>query len=315
MKTVLVTGAAGMIGKACIELLVQKKLAIIGTDNAPKPLDAENFTYVEANITDKDAITNILEKNKPDVLVHLACSVDNDFPETLSSNEEKISATVDKYLFKAAVAAGVKDIILLSTHQIYATPKTREPIREGSPEKASSTYAKIKSSSEDALNSALKKTATTNGVIMRTCPIYTKDFIDNLKSKIFDPKDNCAFVYGYGDYSFSFTCLYNIPDFIYGILTVAENINYEGVYNVCDTKQIAAKDIVETLRADHRIGVVMQRTYGSEAIKSAAALFGAKSAKSDYRYNDLSIVCSNIAYDNTRAQRISSFRWKFSNTK
>ena len=121
-------------------------------------------------------------------------------------------------------------------------------------------------------------------------------------------------MYGYGDYSFSFCCLYNLVDFIVGILNAPSGINYQGIYNVCDSKPIAAKDIVEFERQYHRLGAVIQRNYGADAVKSAIA-FGSKSAKVDYRYNALSIVCSNISYDNTKAQRISTFRWKLSNTK
>ena len=152
---------------------------------------------------------------------------------------------------------------------------------------------------------------------MRICPIYTKDFTDNLKAKVYDEKTGCAFVYGgYGDYGYTFTCLYNLVDFIYGILTCPDTITYQGIYNVCDTKPIAAKDIIELLRNDHKIGAVMSRNYGSDAAKGGVtAIFGSKESRTDYRYNDLSVACSNISYDNTKAQRIATFRWKLSNTK
>ncbi|MGN0666910.1 MAG: NAD-dependent epimerase/dehydratase family protein [Huintestinicola sp.] len=316
MKTIFVTGAAGMIGTAVTDALLKKGYNVIGTDKDPSPFgDMPNFSYIQCSIAEKDKILPTLEGSKIDALVHLACTVDNDIPDTITSAEEKMSAACDKYLFKAAEGAGVKDILLLSSHLIYAPQKTREPIREASAEKPSTSYGKMKLDSEKALAAALKKTQTTKGVIMRVCPVYTKDFVENLKAKVYDPKDGCAFVYGYGDYGYTFTCLYNIVDFIIGILTSPDGISYQGIYNVCDTKPILAKEIVDTLREEHKIGAVIQRNYGSEAIKSAASLFGSKAAKTEYRYNDLSIACSNISYDNTKAQRISTFRWKLSNTK
>ncbi|MGN1105788.1 MAG: NAD-dependent epimerase/dehydratase family protein [Huintestinicola sp.] len=315
MKTILVTGAAGMIGRAVVEMLLSKGYNVIATDKAPNPFDGnDNLSYIQCPITDKDKITGILNGSKVDVLVHLACTVDNDFPEVLSSDEEKLNAAVDKYLYKAAVSANLSDIMMISTHQVYAPQKTREPIRETMTEKPTTIYAKLKSDSEKALSAALKK-STTNGIIMRVCPIYTKDFTDNLKAKIYDPKDGCAFVYGYGDYGYTFTCLYNIVDFIYGILTCPAGISYPGVYNVCDSKPIQAKEIVEALRSSHKIGAVVSRNYGTDAVKGANILFGTKASKTEYRYNDVGIACSNISYDNTKAQRISTFRWKFTNTK
>ncbi len=316
MKTILVTGAGGLIGKAVVEALLQKGFNVIGTDETPAPFDeSQSFSYTQCSIKDKDKLTGVINGSRIDVLVHLACTCDNDFPDVLSSEHEKTAAAADKYLYKAAEQAGVSDIIMISTHQIYAPQKTREPIRETAAEKPTSIYGKIKLDSEKALTNALKKTSRTKGVIMRVCPIYTKTYIANLKSKVYDAKEGCGFVYGYGDYGYTFTCLYNIVDFIVGVINIKDNSSYQGIYNVCDTKPIAAKDIIEYLRTTHSINAVMSRNYSTDAVKGAAAIFGSKSAKTDYRYNDVSIACSNISYDNTRAQRISTFRWKLTNTK
>lgn len=314
MKTVFLTGASGLIGSELAEALLSKGFKVIGVDNTPGTgTDDPNYTFIQASVDNKDAVIKAINDNGPDALVHLACTVDNDLPNIITSAHEKQSSVVDKYLYKAAVAAGVSDIIMISTHQVYAYQKTREPIRETMDEKPSTAYGKMKFDSEKALIKALKGSSA-KGVVARVCPIYTKDYAPNLHAKIFDPKDNCSYIYGYGDYGFSFCCLYNLVDFIIGILTVSGGITYQGIYNVCDTKPISAKEIVDFERQYHKLGAVIQRNYGSDAVKSALA-FGSKSAKVDYRYNDLSIVCSNISYDNTKAQRISTFRWKLSNTK
>jgi hypothetical protein len=62
------------------------------------------------------------------------------------------------------------------------------------------------------------------------------------------------------------------------------------------------------------VGAVIQKNLGADSIKAAIS-FGNKAAKSDYRYYDLSTITSGITYDNTKAQRISTFRWKLTNTK
>ncbi len=314
MKTVFITGASGMIGLAVTEALLEKGYKVFGTDSKPNSFaDNPDYSFLETSIDDKSGISNALMESKAEVLIHLACSVDNDFPAVLSSAEEKLSAAVDKYLYKAAIEAGVGDIILLSTHQVYPSLKTREPIRETSDIKPSSTYGKIKFESEKTVKKLVEKSVSSKYVIARACPIYTRDFAENLRCKVYDPKEGCAFMYGYGDYGYSFCCLYNLVDFINGILTASGNINYQGFYNVCDSKPIAAKDIVEFLRQNHKLGAVIQRNLGAEGIKSVLS-FGGKD-KNDYRFNDISLATSNISYDNTKAQRISAFRWKLSNTK
>lgn len=315
MKTVFVTGASGLIGSELSEVLLSKGFKVIGVGETPtNSVDDPNFTFIQASLDNKEAITAAMMEQGIDVLIHAGCTVDNDFPSTLTAAEEKRSTVVDKFLYKAAIQAGVNDMILISTHQIYAQQKTREPIRETADEKPTTIYAKMKADSEKAMAKAIKSAASVKGVIARVCPIYTKDFPDNLHTKIFDPRDNSCYIYGYGDYGFSFCCLYNLIDFIVGVLNVTAGINYQGVYNVCDTKPISAKEIVEFERQYHRLGAVIQRNYGADAVKSAMS-FGSKVAKIDYRYNDVSVACSNISYDNTKAQRISTFRWKLSNTK
>lgn len=314
MRKVLVTGASGLIGKAVCESLLSHGTQVIALDKLPCNLSGDNYKFIKSDISNESEFSGILTKEHPDAVVHLACTVDNDFPDILTSEEERFSANVDKHIYKACVTENVKDMLMMSSHMVYAPQKTREPIREITPEKPITTYGKIKLDSEKAFKAALKRGATT-GVIMRCCPVYTKDFTDNLKARVYDDKEGCGYMYGYGDYGYSFTCVYNIADFVSAIITGNNTINYEGVYNIVDTKPILAKDIVEYLRSEHKIGAVIQRTYSSGVKGVLGGILGSKTPKAEYRYNDPSLACSNISYDNTKAQRISSFRWKLSNTK
>ncbi|MCL2053881.1 MAG: NAD(P)-dependent oxidoreductase [Oscillospiraceae bacterium] len=314
MKTVMVTGASGLIGTEFTEVLLAKGYTVIGTDNRPNSfLGKPGYEFIQANIEDKDKIIPILSGNKIDFLAHLACTVDNDFSNVITPLQEKISSMVDKYLYKAAVDANIKDIAILSTHQVYATVKSREPVRETVEAKPFTDYAKMKYDSEKTFSKAIGK-SNSKGIIARLCPIYNKNFCENLMSKIYDPKDGCSYIYGYGDYGFSFCCVYNAVDFLMGILSVEQGITYQGVYNICDTKPTSAKDVVDFLRDNKKVGAVIQKNLGADVIKAAIS-FGNKIAKTDYRYNDLSVIASNISFDNTKAQRISTFRWKLSNTK
>ncbi len=312
METVFVTGAAGLIGSAVCDMLLKKGFAVIGTDSRPLKIYDHNFRFVQCEITDKDTI--IAAMRDATILVHLACSVDNDFTSILSSADEKIATQVDKYLYKTAVQYEYTRILMLSSHQVYMVPKTREPVRESFDLKPVTIYGKIKLDSENALKNAVKKSKNIT-VIMRTTPIYTKTFLDNLRSKVQDPKDGSYFVYGYGDYGYSFCCLYNLVDFISAVLTSQDTAKLSGEYNVTDTKPIMAKDLMEVLKTELNISIVQSRNYSSDNIKGQFSLFGTRNLRTDYRFSDPSIACSNISYDNTKAQRISAFRWKLSNTK
>ena len=259
MKTAFITGASGLIGTEISEALLGKGFKVVGVDNTPNThVDNPNYTFIQASVEDKDAVIQAMSENPIDVLIHAACTVDNDLPNVITPAHEKQSAAVDKYLYKAAINAGASDMILISTHQIYAQQKTREPIRETADEKPATAYAKMKYESEKALVKSVKGAGSTKGVIARICPIYTKSYAPNLHARIFDPKDGCSYIYGYGDYGFSFCCLYNLVDFILGILGQGGSMNYQGVYNVCDSKPILAKEIVEFERQYHKLGAVIQ---------------------------------------------------------
>jgi UDP-glucose 4-epimerase len=314
MRNVLITGVSGLIGTEVANTLLNKGFTVVGTDTRPPSIAHPAFTFMQASPDDKAAFVGVFGKANCDALVHLACTCDNDLPPLITKDEIKLSANCDKFIYDLAVKERYKDIMLLSTHMVYAVQKTREPIRESSDVKPTHMYGELKSDSEKALSKAVNK-SNTNATIMRMPQMYTKTFLDNLHSKLWDPKDNCFFIYGYGEYGFSFCCLYNLCDFILGILAGANGLaNYMGVYNICDTKPILAKDMLEFLKANSKVGAVVQRNYGTDAVKAAMA-FAGKTSKSDYRYNDIGIICSNISYDNTKAQRIAPFRWKLTNPK
>ncbi|MDR0904054.1 MAG: NAD(P)-dependent oxidoreductase [Ruminococcus sp.] len=314
MRNVLITGVSGLIGTEVANTLLNKGFTVVGTDTRPPSISNPAFTFMQASPDDKAAFVGIFGKANCDALVHLACSCDNDLPPLITKDEIKLAASCDKFIYDLAVKERYKDILLLSTHMVYAVQKTREPIRESSDVKPTHMYGEIKADSEKTLSKAINK-SNTNGVIMRMPQMYTKTFLDNLHSKLWDPKDNCFFIYGYGEYGFSFCSLYNLCDFVLGVLAGANGMsNYTGVYNICDTKPLLAKDMLEFLKVNSKVGAVVQRNYGTDAVKAAMA-FAGKTSKSDYRYNDIGIICSNISYDNTKAQRIAPFRWKLSNTK
>ncbi len=84
MKTYLVTGGAGFIGSNYIHYMFKKygdDIRIINVDaltyagnleNLKGVEDRDNYTFVKANICDKDAIMKIFEENDIDRVVHFA---------------------------------------------------------------------------------------------------------------------------------------------------------------------------------------------------------------------------------------------------
>lgn len=310
MATVLVTGASGMIGMYLTSSLLQKKHKVFAVDSRPNEFvgTSPDYSFTQCDITDKDVIENILRSQKIDTLVHLACSVDNDIDSLITDDVLKTAKITDKYLYDAAVKADVTNIVLLSTTQVYGMQKGREPVRESTDEKGGTYYADMKLYSEKLLMKAVKK-ADTIPVVARVAPVYTAEYTQNLKDRVYDAKEDVAYIIREGENGFSFCCVFNLVDFISAIVAVP-NSRYEGVYNVADSKIISSKEILDYEREHHRIGAVIQKAPPVNLVPLSKAR-----AKSDYRYFDISMALANWNIDNTKAQRISTFRWSLKNTK
>lgn len=309
MASILVTGASGMIGLYLTSSLLHKKHRVFGIDTRKNEFIGTdpNYTFIQCDITDKDAITNVIDSNKIDVVVHLANSVDNDIDPYVTDAEMKKSKICDKFIYAAANKAEVRSFILLSTTAIYGVQKGREPIRETAPEKGNSNYADLKMTSEKIMQKEFKKSETIP-VIARVAPIYDAEYTQNLRDRVFDAKENVAYIFNDGEYGFSFCCVFNLIDFINGIINVPTG-RYEEIYNLADSRLITAKEIIDYEKEHHRIGAVIQKSPGMGLSINKGKM------KTDYRYFDPSITFNNWNIDNTRAKRIAPFRWTLSNTK
>ena len=308
MSSILITGGSGMIGQYLTSSLLHKKHRVFAVDSKPNDFVGSdpNYKLIQCDITDKNTIISAIEDNHIDVVVHLANTVDNDIDALITDQEIKSSKVCDKFIYSAADKAGVSCFILVSTTDVYGPQKGREPIRETTAEKGITNYADMKMHSEKLMMKAFKKSSTVP-VIARVSPVYTADHTDNLHSHVYDPKDNVGYIFGEGDYGYTFCCVFNLIDFINGIISTPQG-RYDGIYNVCDSKMITAKEIIDYEKNRHRIGAVIQKNFG-------AMLFNKAKMKVDYRYFDPSLCYNNWYFDNTRAKRIAPMRWTLTNTK
>ncbi|MDD6278701.1 MAG: NAD-dependent epimerase/dehydratase family protein [Ruminococcus sp.] len=316
MATVLVTGGCGLIGQHICSGLLKKGNTVIAVDATEGNYNTGklNYSFIQADPTDKNTYAEIFDNNKIDVLIHAACTVDNDLGPIVTDKEMKDCKLCDKFIYRYAMNAEVEKIIMLSTDQVYDFPDSREPIREDNDLKPKTNYAVMKLDSEKALVGELGHNKKVMCCILRFSPVYTMNFTDNLMAKITDPKDGTKFVYGKGQYGFQFCCVHNLVDFILCFVKNADNMTYAGVYNVSDKLLITAADIINFMRENHRLGPVVQKN-SANAISKLLKKFGGKDEKTNYRYLDMTTIENNNMLDNTKASKLLSFRWDIHNTK
>ncbi|MBP5363202.1 MAG: NAD(P)-dependent oxidoreductase [Ruminococcus sp.] len=317
METVLVTGGCGLIGQHICSGLLKKGFAVVSADVEANPYNEGklNYTFVQVNQTDKNGYAEIFEKYEISILIHAACTVDNDFGPIITDKEVDIAKQCDKFIYRYAMTENVRKIILVSTYQVYEFPKTREPIREDSDIKTNTNYAVLKYNSEKTLISEMQHHKEVMCCITRVAPVYTLNFTDNLVAKITDPKDGTKFVFGKGQYGFQLCCVHNLVDFILSFSKNANDMKDAGIYNISDKLLTTAADIISFMRENHHLGTVVQKSGGGALTKIKGIFGGGKDEKTNYRYLDLAKLEYNNMLDTTKASKLTGFRWDIHNTK
>jgi len=133
MKTVLVTGAAGFIGSTLVPALLTRGYRVVGVDNFDDTyspafkeehiggfLNDPNFELVRLDLRDKSALLSLVERVKPQLVVHLAAKADtraavNDPYPYIDNN---ILATTN--VFEAIKSVGgVENTVFASSSSVY----------------------------------------------------------------------------------------------------------------------------------------------------------------------------------------------------
>lgn len=317
MSTILVTGGCGFIGKYICSGLLKKGNEVIAVDVNESSYNEGKFNYsfVQSAQDDRASYAEIFSKNKIDIVVHAACTVDNDFEPIVTETQMAVSGECDKFIYECAMNNGVKMFILLSTDQVYEFAKTREPLREETRLKPVTNYANLKLESEKAFVKELHEHKDIIGCVIRHSPVYSLKFIDNLTAKITDPKDGVKFVSGTGQYGFQLCCVHNLVDFILCFVKYAEDTSYTGNYNVCDNHLTTAAQIIAFMRENYHLGTVISRNAGGKLSKIKGMFSKNPEEKENYRYLDMTRLENNNMLDCTKAAKIVVFRWDITNTK
>ncbi|MFA6285077.1 MAG: NAD-dependent epimerase/dehydratase family protein [Parcubacteria group bacterium] len=152
---ILVTGGAGFIGSNLTDALIEKKHRVVIVDNLitgfKKNINPK-AKFVKADITNHKKIEEILKKEKPEAIFHLAAQMDvrKSVDNPIFDAENNILASFN--LIRLAHENGVKKIIFSSTGgAIYGDTKNR-PTPETEPEWPLSPYGIAKLSVDKFLN-------------------------------------------------------------------------------------------------------------------------------------------------------------------
>lgn len=161
MKTVLVTGGAGFIGSNLVGELLNKDHRVICLDNFDPLYDPKfkednllnfsknkNFTLYKTDIRDFESLKSIFEKEKPELVVHLAARPDT--RDAVKSPNEYISVNINGTINVLELCKDfeIKNLVLASSSSVYGNDPNL-PWSENSPaDRPLSPYGATKKTTE-----------------------------------------------------------------------------------------------------------------------------------------------------------------------
>jgi UDP-glucose 4-epimerase len=145
----LVTGGSGYIGSRLVERLIQREDTekIVICDVRP-PKFRPKTEYQQLDVRDRERVNEVIEREKPDVLVHLAFIL-NPMRDEYTMYDIDVNGT--RNVLEAASSAGVGQVLVTSSAVAYgAFPDNPVPLTEEDPVRgvAAFEYARDKTESD-----------------------------------------------------------------------------------------------------------------------------------------------------------------------
>jgi UDP-glucose 4-epimerase len=185
MTRILITGGAGMVGRALASALPSENLVV--TDLADTGLPG-HLRFRRMDVTGEDP-DKVIGQERPDVVVHLA-SIVTPPPGMTREQAFAVDVTGTRNVLDACTAHGVKRLVVTSSGAAYGyhadnpVPLTEDALCRGNPEFA---YADHKRQVEEMLATARETTPTLEQVILRVGTVLGAG-VDNQITALFRRK-------------------------------------------------------------------------------------------------------------------------------
>ena len=231
-KKVLITGAAGFLGKLSIDYFY-KKYDLILVDK--RSINKKNFFNID--ITNFEKIDSLIKKKKPDIILHYASEIFDTFDES-QINNNNVNGTFN--LVKSASKNNIKNFIFTSTFSIFEK-NNQELIDETEPISCSNLYGLSKAETERILLSAEKKM----NIIIFRCPVIVEKTRAHKLAILFEfIKDNSSlWILGSGNNKIQFLSAYDL----FKITERSFKLKGKYIFNIGTDKVLTLKEVFEFL--------------------------------------------------------------------
>lgn len=180
MTNILVTGGAGYVGSGLLRELLAKGYSVTCVDNLIfggesllSILHNKNFTFINCDINNYEALEIIFSKNNFDAVIHLAAIVGDPACKLYSDLAIKTNWESSKWLIDRSQRAGISKFIFASTCSNYGKMDDPEAyVDENSKLAPVSIYAELKVKFEKYMLSEIKKLDGFSPTSLRFSTVY-----------------------------------------------------------------------------------------------------------------------------------------------
>ncbi|MAM62896.1 SDR family oxidoreductase [Maritimibacter sp. UBA3975] len=238
MSRILVTGGAGMVGRALAEALPRDD--VVATDLARGALP-EDVRFRRMDVTGADPDTVIGEES-PDVVVHLA-SIVTPPPGMTRAQAYAVDVTGTRNVLEACIRHGVRRLVVTSSGAAYGyhpdnpVPLTEDAPCRGNPEFA---YADHKRQMEEILAEARVRHPALEQVVLRVGTVLGAGVENQITALFHRPR--LLAIRG-ADSPFVFIWTRDLAR----IVEQAATVGPAGIYNVAGDGWLSVEDLAEKL--------------------------------------------------------------------
>ena len=318
MKRVVITGVNGIIGSELSRRFIDKGYYVIGIDRRePQQEDDRQFEYVKLDITDQDKVKQFFLDLCFDYLIHCAALVHKNSPDLSFNNFMKINYEGTKNIFDSVIKSknkfGLKRAIFFSTIEVYGGEERDEIISEDDECNPISFYGQSKLAAERYLLN-LGKDYKLPIIILRLAPVYSKDFLRNVKRRVLVGKEMFFYRVGDGEQKISLCSRDNVINVVEKC--IEDEVSFGEVFNIADDKVYSFNDLLNYFRelvGGNRITVKIPKCIVYLGVKLLSLIFSGRKERLLSIYYKLT---KDNVYAVEKARKLFKYnpKWNFENT-